>query len=102
MTTLQTIRDSVGTRLEHTQLLVIKTDSSQLFNSVTDSVYKWAVQGWINSKGLQVAYAAYYKEVHKLILELGRKGVLVKFWKVHRKQNRFAEKEAKMALNFAG
>lgn len=102
MTTLQTIRDSAGTRLENTKLLVIKTDSSQLFNSLTDNVYKWVAQGWINSKGVEVAYAAFYKEVHELILELGRRGVVVKFWKVNRRQNRFAEKEAKNALDSMG
>lgn len=49
-----------------------------------------------------VGFGEQYKELHELIVAMGKKGVEVKFWAVHKELNNAVEEMAKRVIGVDG
>jgi ribonuclease HI len=73
------------------QLIVIITDSDFLFRSITENVYKWELNGYINAKGLPVIHEGTFRLLNATVEALEDEGINVTFWKVPREYNQDAD-----------
>jgi len=83
-----------GTKLN---LFIILTDSAYLVNSLTSYIYKWRLNDYTAASGREVANRDLFERLDdKLeIMENGRQGIDVLFWKVDRSENEDADNLAK-------
>jgi ribonuclease HI len=79
--------------------VVLVTDSAYLVDSITDYIFRWKQNGWINSKGEDVANRGLWEKLDLKLIEMRNDGIGVMFWKVARDQNVEADKLAKMAVD---
>lgn len=80
--------------------VVVMTDSAYLVNGITDHVWKWEQNGWLNSKGRTVVNDDdLWKAIHAMIcMQHNNNGFEVCFWHVNRESNTDADKLAKSVL----
>lgn len=79
--------------------LVLKADSKYLVKGVTDWIFKWEKNGYVNTKGTPVTNAGLFKRLKSLVWELAESEVEVLFWHVPRAQNQESGALANMAFN---
>ncbi len=79
--------------------LVIKADSEYLVKGMTEWIFKWEENGYLNAKGLPVANGELFNELQKEIVKLTGLGVEVQFWHVKRDGNAEADLLANNALD---
>lgn len=72
--------------------MVLISDSLYLVDAMTDWVYRWKHNGWINSKGYEVGNKDDFQRLDSLVDELEDEyDVYVKFWHVDRQYNNDAD-----------
>lgn len=81
------------------QVLVVKSDSAYLVNSMTEYIDRWRKNGYKNVKGTAVANADLFMKIDKQINFLNDLITTVSFWHVPRMRNREADSLAKDALD---
>ena len=94
---LNTLRNRV--KLGRRQRVVIITDSDYLAKSMSDYVYKWVNNDWLNAKGQTVINAESLEKLHATIVKLEGQGMRVRFWRVPRAYNQEADELANDALD---
>ncbi|OWP00409.1 hypothetical protein B2J93_3959 [Marssonina coronariae] len=67
--------------------VTLKTDSEYLVKGVTEWVYKWEKNGYMNGLGKRVVNSNLFKQLQAEVLKLTRLGVEVQFWLVKREDN---------------
>ncbi|KAJ5904047.1 hypothetical protein N7504_006430 [Penicillium tannophilum] len=77
--------------------LVIQTDSSYIFQGVTEWMPKWKANGWKNSRGRPIANESLWRLVDLWIRHL-EPTVAVQFWLVPRELNSVTHEMTKWAL----
>lgn len=82
------------------RLVVIKTDSSYLFNGLTEWLPKWKENGWKACKGQKVANDELWRVIDRWIQHLEAE-MSVQFWLVPKGENKTAEWMAHHALQKA-
>lgn len=70
---------------------VIKSDSKYVVQGMTDWIYKWRINNFINSRGRDVVNEDLFMQADDLVEELDEMGVQVQFWHVPRCDNSFAD-----------
>jgi len=84
---------------EDVSRVVICTDSAYLVNGVSDWVWKWEDNGYINAKGSPVVNGDLFEYLHDKIGELQSSWrVEVNFWKVPREENEEADALARSTI----
>lgn len=78
--------------------VIIKSDSSYMVKGLTDSIRKWRLKGYTNSRGSKVVNHELFEEADGLITDLNDVGVWVQFWLVKRHENAEADALANQAL----
>lgn len=82
-----------------TDLVVVATDSAYLVGGITEWIYKWYQNGWMNARGGDVSNREDFEELDELINELEDDyGVFVEFWKVDRYDNQESDELARDAV----
>ncbi|KAL8764945.1 MAG: hypothetical protein Q9203_006808 [Teloschistes exilis] len=81
------------------QVLVVKSDSAYLVNSMTEYIDRWRKNGYKNVKGTAVANADLFVKIDKQINFLDDLNTTVSFWHVPRMRNREADSLANDALD---
>ena len=77
---------------------VIKTDSANVVDGMTELIFKWKHNGFEKSRGGEVAnYLLYYK-IDEKVEEMNEDGIEVLFWRVPRAENQDAENLANKAF----
>lgn len=79
--------------------VVIKSDSDYLVKGMTDWIYRWKRNSFVNQKGAAVVNADLFQDLDQSVEELNDLGVEVQFWHVPRARNVVADHLAKSALN---
>ncbi|CZR53717.1 uncharacterized protein PAC_03597 [Phialocephala subalpina] len=74
------------------------SDSAYLVDGITNWVWTWAENGWLNSAGETVANVGLWRWLHKNILKLQAMGLEVRFIYVRREYNQEADELAKSVL----
>ena len=59
--------------------VVVKSDSSYLVSAMTDWIYKWRNNGYINSRGLSVCNEDLFKQLDEAVDSLNDADVQVQF-----------------------
>ncbi|KAJ5663995.1 hypothetical protein N7507_004726 [Penicillium longicatenatum] len=77
--------------------LVIQTDSSYIYQGVTEWMPKWKASGWKNSRGRPIANEGLWRLVDLWVRHL-EATVAVQFWLVPRELNSWAREMSKWAL----
>ncbi|GKZ24752.1 hypothetical protein AbraIFM66951_011830 [Aspergillus brasiliensis] len=85
---------------ERLREVVIKTDSEFLVSSMTELIFKWKANGWLNAQGLQVINRDQFLNIESLIESLENNMVTVRFWHVPRTLNQDADRLARSALKY--
>ncbi|CEN61279.1 hypothetical protein ASPCAL07939 [Aspergillus calidoustus] len=80
------------------RLVVIKSDSEYIVRGVTELMPRWKANGWMNSRGVEVANAEAWRLVDRLVCSLRGDGIAVRFWLVPKGMNRQASGMARSAL----
>jgi len=78
--------------------VVLYTDSVYLLNGLTDFIWKWVEDGFINTKGHPVIDTHMFKSLHTRIRNWQKKATEINFWKLAREDNRNVDTPAKSAL----
>ena len=78
--------------------VVIQTDSKYLFTGLTEWVFKWRANGYMNAKGEPVTNTMMFQRLDELVHTLEKVGVRVKFAHVPRSFNQKADALANEAL----
>ncbi|OHE91673.1 hypothetical protein CORC01_13019 [Colletotrichum orchidophilum] len=85
--------------------VVIKSDSAYLVEGIAGGkngeqphLKKWLANGWKNTKGEKVKNEDLWDNLMLTMMSLGQVGVTVEFWQVPRKENKEADRLAKLAL----
>ncbi|KAH0564836.1 hypothetical protein GP486_001772 [Trichoglossum hirsutum] len=86
-------------RLFRHQRIIIITDSDYLTKSMSEYVYNWVNNGWMNAKGTPVVNGRSLEKLHDTIADLESEGKRVRFWRVSRDQNQEADDLANEALD---
>ncbi|KAI9869317.1 MAG: hypothetical protein M1813_000106 [Trichoglossum hirsutum] len=89
-------------QLARHQRIVVVTDSDYLAKSMSEHVYKWVSNGWLNAKGQSVVNGPALGRLHSTICELEAQGKRVRFWRVPRDCNRDADELVNRALDDYG
>ncbi|OJI88860.1 hypothetical protein ASPTUDRAFT_60667 [Aspergillus tubingensis CBS 134.48] len=79
--------------------VVIKSDSEYVVRGMTEWIYKWKANGWVNAKGLPVTNREQFDRIDSIVEFLENKQVIVQFWHVPREYNQEADKLATSALD---
>jgi ribonuclease HI len=77
---------------------IIVTDSAYLVNSITDYIFRWKRNGWINSAGNAVANRDLFEILDQWLNDSAYHEVFIYFWKVDRSENEEADRLANLAL----
>ncbi len=83
-------------------LVVLMTDSSYLTKGISEWIWNWEENGFLNSSGGPVVNAGVFQWLHNRILAHLKDGVEIKFWNVPRELNGEADRLANLALNLQG
>lgn len=89
---------SLGLRAWHGEgfkRVVIGTDSEYLVKGISEYVFKWQQNGWINARGAAVANKDLWLMLLDKIQQLANRGTRVEFWLIPREQNQLADQAAK-------
>lgn len=78
--------------------VVLMADSRYVVDAMTDWIYKWRQNGYINVKGERVVNEDFFRRLEQEVDELNDVGVDVQFWRVPREQNGVADCLANAAL----
>lgn len=78
--------------------VVIKSDSEYVVRGMTEWIYKWKANGWVNAKGLPVTNREHFDRIDSIVQSLENEQVTVQFWHVPREYNQEADKLATSAL----
>ncbi|KAF5356940.1 hypothetical protein D9756_006614 [Leucocoprinus leucothites] len=89
------IQDALGIPFKG---VVLVSDSAYLVNAVTDWITKWSRNGWKNSEGRPVANMDDILKLDGLVGWLEANHLPVRFWRVDRSQNTYADILAKQAV----
>lgn len=98
MQALETIHQLIiaGEDLTH---VIVKTDSAYLAKGLSEYIWKWALNGFLNWKGLPVVNGRAFKYLHEKVVLLEKEyGIHVSFCLVPRESNQQADALAKAAL----
>jgi len=79
--------------------VLITSDSSYLVNAMTDWIYKWRQNGYLNSRDQPVTNAGLFQQLEAEVQELNDLDVEVQFWHVPRAENVMANMLASAALD---
>lgn len=79
--------------------VVIKADSAYLVNAMTDWIFKWKDNGYINSRGLPVTNAGLFRQLEDEVQALNAMDVEGQFWRRLRGENADADRLANAALD---
>ena len=74
---------------------VIASDSQYLVTGITNWIYKWINNDWMNSAGYPLANADLWEELHSTLCD---SYFDIEFWKVDRDENQKADEMAKGVL----
>ncbi|GLA37379.1 hypothetical protein AnigIFM63309_004292 [Aspergillus niger] len=85
------IAEEIETGKERLYTVVIKSDSEYVVRGMTEWIYKWKANGWVNAKGFQLPIES--------TLSLEDEQVTVQFWQVPRELNQEADRLATSALD---
>ncbi|KAL3462385.1 hypothetical protein BJX64DRAFT_288506 [Aspergillus heterothallicus] len=69
------------------RLVVVKCDSEFVVRGVTELMAQWKMNGWRNSRGVEVANAEDWRVIDRLVHSLRVDGIEVRFWLVERRMN---------------
>ncbi|GAQ44009.1 hypothetical protein AtubIFM54640_001367 [Aspergillus tubingensis] len=101
--TIQKEWDDIGEEIEGDKgrlyRVVIKSDSEYVVRGMTEWIYKWKANGWVNTKGLPVTNREHFDRVDSIVESLEKEQVIVQFWHVPREYNQEADKLATSALD---
>jgi ribonuclease HI len=86
-------------RMKVVNQVVIKADSEYLVKGMTEWIFTWEQNGFLNARGQAVTNARYFQLLQSLVWELNDLGVEVLFWWVPRERNRHADALANMAFD---
>ncbi|KAK1689082.1 hypothetical protein BDP55DRAFT_654140 [Colletotrichum godetiae] len=85
--------------------VVVKSDSAYVVEGVAGGrngepphMNKWLANGWKNTKGEKVKNEDLWDNLMLTMMSLGQVGVAVEFWQVPKKENKEADKLAKLGL----
>jgi ribonuclease HI len=78
---------------------MIVTDSDYLFRAITDYVFRWEQNGYLNARGLPVTNGPAFKQLHRMLCTWEANRSAIRFWRVPREQNSKADSLAKSALD---
>ncbi len=90
-----------GGTLEGWREVIIKLDSDYVARSLSDYVWKWEQNGYMNARRKKVEHADLIREIHETIKELEEEGA-VRFWTVRGEWNKEADLLVNQALDDAG
>lgn len=79
--------------------VVIKSDSVFLVSGMTQWIYKWRNNGYINCRGLPVCNEDRFRQLEEAVEDLNDMDVQVQFWHVRRGDNEVADCLANAALD---
>ncbi|CAM6129481.1 unnamed protein product [Calypogeia fissa] len=79
---------------------VVIVTSDYLFRAMTEYVYNWLDNGFLNAKGRPVVNGYVLEKLHDGICGQEDDGIKIQFWKVPREQNQRADRLAKKALEY--
>ena len=80
--------------------VVLVTDSKYLAESMSEFIWRWLENGWVNSKGARVKNYRLFLNVHESLQYFEQElGVDVRFWPVDRRFNQGADALANEALD---
>lgn len=79
--------------------LVIKPDSDYLYKSMTEYIFNWKENGYMDARRRPVQNGSLFRELEGLTQELNQRGVTVLFWHVRRAFNFAADMLANAALD---
>lgn len=80
-----------------TNRIVLLSDSTYVVRGITEWVYKWQENGWMDVNGRPLVNAFDFQELDALIAALEEDGINVEFWGVGREDNVQADELAKNA-----
>ncbi|KAI9647220.1 hypothetical protein NHQ30_003603 [Ciborinia camelliae] len=89
----------VNYKSEEKLAVILMTDSTYVYDSFTTWIWTWRENGFKNFKGLPVVNADLIDRIDKLIGNLEKQNINVRFWSVPREDNTEADKLANLALN---
>ena len=72
------------------ETVVVVTDSDYVFRAITDYVYKWEGNNYMNSRGVPVVNGRGFRQLNRIVKDLESEGIAVLFWKVPREYNQEA------------
>lgn len=98
---LQDTLDHRGPDREFCKVLIL-TDSKYLVDGISEWIWKWKRNGYLNVKGLAVTNKELFQTLDCLISRLEQNGSDVWFWHVGRENNREADRLANEALDSSG
>ncbi|KAL7275349.1 hypothetical protein RUND412_001706 [Rhizina undulata] len=78
--------------------IVIVTDSEFTTRMMTENVYRWMCNGWVNSRGKDVVYSDVMMWAEEMMEWLEARGIGIRFWRVDKGGNWEAAKMADRAL----
>lgn len=82
--------------------IVIKANSGYLVKGMTEQIWTWRDNGYLNNKGKPMVNGDMFRALENLIGNLNELGVHVLFWRVSERRNQLADKLANEALDNAG
>ena len=82
--------------------LIVKSDSADLVQGMTERIAKWKANGWRTPEGHRVKNASQFRRVEAEVVKLEAMDVRVCFWHVPRARNREADELARNALEGKG
>ena len=94
--------EEAGAGFKARRYVIIKADSEYVVKGMTEWIYKWKENGYLNAKGKPVTNAPLFQRIDKLVEELEEEWALkVLFWHVPREQNREADALVNAAFDAA-
>lgn len=86
--------------MERPNLIVLKTDSNYLVKGITEYIFKWRENGWLNARGLPVVNGALFRRLDELVNRIEKHtAATVKFFHVPRELNPGADSLANQVLD---
>lgn len=81
--------------------VIIRADSEYVVKGMTEWIFKWKDNGYLNTRRQPVTNAALFREVDDLVGSLEDVGICVLFWHVPREQNTDADALVNAAFDAA-
>ncbi|CAM6121841.1 unnamed protein product [Calypogeia fissa] len=78
--------------------VVLVTDSTYLFLSMTRYIHNWSSNGFLDANGRPVVNRQAFEQLDSSICALERRGIKILFWRVDREHNQDADHLANLAL----